>query len=225
MPENTFSSFDLAVRMGADMIELDVHQTKDERLVVIHDDTVDRTTDGTGRISTMTFLELEHLNAAAKSKTQMHEPIPPFSGILERYSNRIPLMVEVKHGSSVYPGIEQRVIETLKLHKALDEVELISFDIECLQNLRKASSMAKLGFIFIGNLASFADLLGDEVDAFHGMHNFILRSQIDHVRSMGRPSFVWTVNSEEEIRDAIRLGPDGIVSNYPDRVLNALGRT
>ena len=224
MPENTFASFDKAIELGADMFELDVHPTKDGTLVVMHDDTVDRTTDGHGRISSMTLEEIKGLNAAAKFPGSAREPVPTFSEVLQRYSDRIQMMVEVKHGSSVYPGVERRVIEELMRHHAAAKVELISFDFDCLRNLRRESAMVKTGFIFIGNMASSADMVGREVDALHGMWNFITKAQVDYARGLGYPTYLWTVNNQEDLAEAIALVPDGLVSNFPDKALDAVRR-
>ncbi|MDG6901649.1 MAG: glycerophosphodiester phosphodiesterase [Nitrososphaerota archaeon] len=222
MPENTFASFDLAVKMGADMIELDVHPCRDGDLVVMHDEAVDRTTNGSGRISEKSLAELGMLDAAAKSSLGRPERVPTFAEVLERYPRKIPLMVEVKHGSSIYPGIERRVVRELRKHDAEDRVELISFDLDCLRRLRREAPSLKTGFIFIGNMAVFAGLLKGDADALHGMWNFVTKEHVDYARSVGRPAFVWTVNSPEDLASALKLGADGIVSNFPDRVLEAV---
>ena len=225
MPENTFASFDLAAGMGVDMVELDVHPTKDGRLAVIHDETLDRTTNGTGRVNEMDSRDVAKLNAAAKSGKPMTERVPFLDDVLEKYPGRVDLMIEVKHGSSIYPGIERSVMEHLERFKATDRVELISFDMEALKNLRKISKDIKLGFIFIGNMASFADALSiRDVDALHGMWNFVSRGQVDHAREKGFATHVWTANSEQDIREALNMRPDGVVSNFPDRVLAAIRR-
>lgn len=221
-PENTFAAFDVAVNQGADMIELDVHPCKDGDLVVMHDEKVDRTTDGTGRISELSLAEMMKLNAAAKSSTGGFEHVPTFDEVLERYPKRIPLMVEVKHGSSVYPGIEGRVVKALKEKDAEGLVELISFDLDCLVRLKRESPSVKAGFIFIGNMASFGDMVQGEVDALHGMWNFVTKDQVDHARGLGLPSYVWTANSPADIHDCLALRTDGIVSNFPGRVREAL---
>lgn len=224
MPENTFASFDKAVAMGADMIELDVHPTRDGHLVVMHDETVDRTTGGHGRISSMSLDEVRTLDAAAKSPGGLHERVPTLAEVLERYADRATLTIEVKHGSSVYPGIESRVTEELRAHGATDKVELISFDFECLRNIRRASPHVHTGFIFVGNMASSAEFVGRDADALHGRWDFVAPSQIERAKSLGYPCYLWTVNTDEEIERALRLSPDGIVSNFPDRALEGVRR-
>ena len=223
MPENTFASFELAVQSKADMVELDVHPCKDGELVVMHDETVDRTTDGTGKISDKRLAEIGQLNAAAKSTLGRREPVPTFAEVLERLAGRIPIAVEVKHGSSVYPGVESEVVRVIREHGAEDRVELISFDLDCLMNLKRLDGSLKTGFVFIGNMASFADILKGQVDALHGRWNFITREQVDHARKLGLPTFVWTVDSPSDIRDALALGADGVVTDFPERVIGALG--
>lgn len=222
MPENTFASFELAVEMKADMMELDVHPCKDGTLVVMHDETVDRTTGGSGKISEMSLEEVRELDAAAKSSLGRREPVPTLEEVLGRYSKQIPMAVEVKHGSSVYPGVEKRVVRELRAHGAEDRVELISFDLDCLKKLKREDPSLKTGFIFIGNMASFADLLKGQVDALHGRWNFVTREQVAHAREAGMPTFVWTVDTPADIRGALELGADGIVSDFPDRALDAL---
>ncbi|MDG6910069.1 MAG: hypothetical protein JRN08_06840 [Nitrososphaerota archaeon] len=222
MPENTLASFELALEMKADMIELDVHPCKDGTLVVMHDETVDRTTGASGRISEMSLEEIRGFDAAAKSSLGRREPVPTFAEVLERYSKRIPIAVEVKHGSSVYPGVEKRVAREIREHGAEDRVELISFDLDCLTNLKREDPSLKTGFIFVGNMASFADLVKGQVDALHGRWNFVTREQVAHAREVGMPTFVWTVDLPADIRGALELGADGIVSDFPDRAFDAL---
>jgi glycerophosphoryl diester phosphodiesterase len=216
MPENTFASFDKAVELEADMIELDVHPCASGELVVMHDETVDRTTDGSGRVVEMSLAELGRLDAAAKSSLGKVEPVPTLAEVLERYSGKIPLAVEVKHGSSMYPGVEGRVTKELRSHAAEDMVELISFDLDCLRKLKRESPSVKIGFIFIGNMASFGDLMKGEVDALHGRWDFVAKEHVNHARKLGLPTFVWTMNTPGDIREALKLQADGVVSNFPD---------
>jgi glycerophosphoryl diester phosphodiesterase len=222
MPENTFASFDRAVELKADMIELDVHPCATGELVVMHDETVNRTTDGSGRVAEMTLADLKRLDAAAKSSLGKVEPIPTLAEVLERYSRKVPLAVEVKHGSSMYPGVERKVAEELRSHGAEDHVELISFDLDCLRKLKRESPSVKTGFVFIGNMASFGDLVKGEVDALHGRWDFVTKEHVNHARRLGLPTFVWTMNSPEDIREALKLQADGVVSNFPDRVFGLL---
>jgi glycerophosphoryl diester phosphodiesterase len=106
-PENTFPSFDLAVEQGDDILEFDVHLTKGRVPIVIYDDTLERTTGITGRVECKSLLEINQLNAAAKRKHHF-ESVPTLEEVVDRYCYKAQLMVEIKHGSSFYQGIEHR---------------------------------------------------------------------------------------------------------------------
>jgi glycerophosphoryl diester phosphodiesterase len=223
-PENTYAAFDLAVKMGADMIEMDIHPTSDGRLVVIHDDTVDRTTNGHGKVSEMPYEQIRELNAAARYIDRDPEQVPLFSDVLSKYAGIIDLMVEVKHGSSIYAGVEKEVVNQVTAQKAFDYVEIISFDGEALKRIRKEASQIKLGIIFVGNMISFADNYQGQVEALHGSWDFVSREQINYARQRNFFTFLWTANTEEEISICSSYEPDGIVTNFPDRAKQILER-
>ena len=107
-PENTLSGFELAIRQGADLIEVDLHLSADKQLVIIHDDTVDRTTDGTGPVGGLSLNQLRALDAGSwLSSSFRRERIPTLSEALDLSAGRAGLVVELKHGSDRYPGIER----------------------------------------------------------------------------------------------------------------------
>lgn len=113
-PENTIAAFDLAVDMKADYIEIDVQRSKDGELVLIHDTTVNRTTNGTGRVGELTLEQLRKLDAGSWFGSEFAgELIPTFDEILDRYRGKIGILVELK-APELYPGIEAQVAEALK---------------------------------------------------------------------------------------------------------------
>ena len=126
-PENTLSGFELAISQGADLIEIDLHLSADGQLVVIHDDTVDRTTDGTGRVGDLSFDELRVLDAGSwMSRKYYGERIPTFSEVLDLSANRVGIVVELKHGSDQYPDIERLLVRAIESAKRLADVIVIS---------------------------------------------------------------------------------------------------
>ncbi len=126
-PENTLSGFELAISQGADLIEIDLHLSADRQLVVIHDDTVDRTTDGTGRIGDLSFNELRALDAGSWMGSLFSgERIPILSDVLELSADRVGIVVELKHGSDRYPGIEPMLVHEIKSSQRLHDVIVIS---------------------------------------------------------------------------------------------------
>ncbi|MEH7428122.1 glycerophosphodiester phosphodiesterase family protein, partial [Priestia megaterium] len=113
-PENTIAAFDKAVEMKADYIEIDVQRSKDGKLVVIHDTTVDRTTDGSGKVGNLTFNELRNLDAGSwKGEQFAGAQIPTFDEILDRYHGKIGILIELK-APELYPGVEENIAGKLK---------------------------------------------------------------------------------------------------------------
>jgi glycerophosphoryl diester phosphodiesterase len=226
-PENTFASFDLAVKQGADMIELDVHLTKDNVPVVVHDDTLDRTTGKAGKVRDIPLSEIKKLNAAANKENYPFEPIPTLEEVVDTYHNRVRLMVEIKHGSSIYNGIEQKVISILESSHTADNCEIISFDFDCIRRVRAIRSDISTGIIFIGKLSEFTRLAKEiGCSALHPSYDYITTEDIARTRkTTNLEIFSWTINDLEEIRHQCKVTrPDGIVTDYPDVVLREVRR-
>jgi glycerophosphoryl diester phosphodiesterase len=136
-PENTIAAIKLAMERGVDMIEIDVHQSKDGVPVVIHDKTIDRTTNGTGRVAAHTYSQLNSFDAGSWFDTAYKEEhIPSLEEVLELIAGTCKLLIEIKHGSSIYGEIEKKVIETVHLKNAQDWCILQSFEDEVLENLK-----------------------------------------------------------------------------------------
>ena len=126
-PENTLSGLELAIRQGADLVEIDLHLSADGQLVVIHDDTVDRTTNGTGRVGDLPFNALRGLDAGSWMGLQFRgEKIPSLSEALEATAGRAGIVVDLKHGSERYQGIEGLLARAIEASQRLDEVMVIS---------------------------------------------------------------------------------------------------
>lgn len=138
VPENTLAGFERAIQQGADWIELDVHQTADGQLVVIHDETVDRTTNGSGLVARKTLDELQALNAGSwMNDSFASERIPTLADVLALTKDRAGVVIEVKAGTRRYPGIELRLIELLQLNRRLEDIIIISADRDAITALRR----------------------------------------------------------------------------------------
>ena len=162
-PENTIAAYDLAVKMKADYFEVDVQRSKDGHLVIMHDTTVDRTTDGSGSVKDLTLAQLKQLDAGSWfSSAFAGEKIPTLEEVLDRYRGKgIKILIELKN-PSLYPGIEQQVVEALtkrNLDKRKDKVIVQSFDLESVQRFHQL-----LPTVPIGVLASYGDYRGDRGD-------------------------------------------------------------
>jgi glycerophosphoryl diester phosphodiesterase len=222
-PENTFASFDLAVKMKADLIEFDVHLTKDKIPVVIHDETLDRTTDGTGEVGAKTFNQLRELNAAKFAKSHERQVIPSLEEIITRYKNVVGFDLEIKQGSRIYPGIETRVIDLLRKHSALQNCEITSFDVDAIKKVRAIAPEIITGIIFEGEVSDYVSLAKEIGCKLIDASNPLSSKEIETIHSSGLALNSWTFNEVEDIRAAIEdLKPDGLTTEYPDRAVKLL---
>lgn len=208
-PENTLLSLNKAVGLGCDMTEIDVHVCASDEVVVIHDDLVDRTTDGTGIVSKLSLDELKALDAGKG------ENISTLNEVLSSLKGRISLNIELKG-----EGTPEPVFGTVEGSGwAPDELVFTSFDWKMLEEYRELDPGARLGplaHVNIFHAARFASKL----DAYcvNPLHHLCSRSFIGKAHKRGLKVYPWTVNEPGDIEKMKNFGVDGIISDYPDRV-------
>lgn len=226
-PENTLASFKKAVELGAHILELDVHQTRDSQLVVIHDGTVERTTTGEGEVENFTAHELRQLDAGRWFAPEFAgERIPLLGEVFDTAPDSIVLLIEIKHGSATYPGIEERVIQLIREKKAVGRVILKSFDDDVLDSVRHiAPEIPRLKIIvlqipLLGIIIERGLNAGDifEYDVqYLQLHWFgISKNFVEKAHSKGYKVFAWDVHEEKRMREMIEKGVDGIETDYPE---------
>lgn len=146
-PENTFSSFNRAIEDGADILETDLHLTADGEIVCIHDSTVDRTTDGSGRVSSMTLDDLRRLNAAANMPEMHPEPVPMLTELIEIIPSGVGLALELKDDSFLLAERAHQLTELLESLAVKSRSVVLSFNREHLEAIRTADASIPLGWI------------------------------------------------------------------------------
>lgn len=222
-PENTLSAFEKAIEMQATVIETDVHQTKDSVLVLMHDETVDRTTNGTGRIKDMLYADFKKLVICSRLSTTTEHP-PSLEEALKAIGGRAQLLIELKRGSDYYPGIEKRVVDLIKQCEAENYAHTIhSFEKQALLNVAKADARINLQklIVFQLPLVSFSfdkHVVKDDFRNWQGVnvyYRFCSRRLVRKVHRLGKTVYVWTVNSPRKARRYKRRGVDGIITNDP----------
>ncbi|HZG71126.1 MAG TPA: glycerophosphodiester phosphodiesterase family protein [Chondromyces sp.] len=224
-PENTIAAFDLAVDMKADYIEIDVQRSKDGELVLIHDTTVDRTTDGTGKVGDLTFEQLRSLDAGSwKGEQFAGEPIPTFEEILDRYHGKIGILIELK-APELYPGIEEQVAEALKernLDKPQNEKIIIqSFNFESMEKMNQLLPQVPIGVLTSKRADTTLEALQEfstYADWFNPSYGIVTEELVNQVHSLGMQIGSWTVRSQEAADFLFEMGVDAIISDYPDYV-------
>ncbi|HXV86599.1 MAG TPA: glycerophosphodiester phosphodiesterase family protein [Gemmatimonadales bacterium] len=213
-PENTCLAFDRALAAGAHALELDVHLTVDGVPVVIHDESVDRTTDGTGLVRVATAVGLEELDAG------QGERIPRLEQVLDRYP-ATPLLIEVK-----VPWASNAVVATLRRHSAERRVVVGSFARGALAPFRRAgipTTPSRAGVAWALIVSRLGLRAGRPHGAFavpeyHGRVRVVDRRLVASARRAGLPVHVWTVNQPDQARRLRMLGVCGIITDYPNRM-------
>lgn len=217
-PENTLEAFDIAVKQKADGIELDVQLSKDGELVVIHDETIDRVSNGRGFVKDYTLKELKQFNVAKLFPQFGISRIPTLEEVyrLLKPTNLI-INVELKTEIIFYKGIEEKLIKLAKNMDMEDRIIYSSFNHYSLLNLRKLKNDVKIGLLF-SNI--FVDVLDYAVklkaDALHPI-GYMLRLPgfIEECKAKNMKLHVWTIDNEEEIKLLNEIGVDAIITNKP----------
>ncbi|WP_409253217.1 glycerophosphodiester phosphodiesterase [Bacillus sp. SCS-153A] len=221
-PENTLSAFDMAVSLGADYIEVDVQMTKDGELVAMHDVTVDRTTNGTGRIKNLTYEDLAALDAGSWFSPKFKgEKVPSLEMILDRYEGRTGILIELKH-PSIYPDIEEELAKVLtkRLTAGVSPSLIIvqSFDKQSIQEFHELLPVIPTGIIIgTSEFSSGEDLFA--VDGFASFINpkasLVDASFMQQAKERNLNVFTWTVSDSKTARSLRNLNVNGIITNYP----------
>lgn len=224
-PENTIAAFDLAVDMKADYIEIDVQRSKDGELVLIHDTTVDRTTDGTGKVGDLTFEQLRSLDAGSwKGEQFTGEPIPTFEEVLDLYRGKVGILIELK-APELYPGIEEQVAAALierNLHKPQNEKIIIqSFNFESIKKMDQLLPKVPIGVLTSNRADTTLEALQEfstYADWFNPSYGIVTEELVNQIHSLGMQIGSWTVRSQEAADFLFEMGVDAIISDYPDYV-------
>ncbi|OCA82153.1 glycerophosphodiester phosphodiesterase [Pseudobacillus wudalianchiensis] len=224
-PENTIAAFDKAVEMKADYIEIDVQRSKDGKLVIIHDTTVDRTTDGTGRVKDLTYEQLSALDAGSfKGEQFKGEKIPTFEEVLDRYRGKIGILIELK-SPELYPGIEESIAQQLKkrnLDRPQNEKIIIqSFNFESMKKMDALLPKVPIGVLTSSKSHTTEQALKDfsaYADYFNPSYGIVTKDLVNDVHSLGMKISSWTVRSQEAADFLFSMDVDAIITDYPDYV-------
>lgn len=219
-PENTLAAFELAVRNGAHGVELDVQLSADNVPVVIHDATVDRTTDGHGHVRRLTLDALKRCDAGRwKSPRFAGQTIPTLDEALDCLAGHV-VNVELKTTSLLNDGLEERVVESIAHHHAEECVVLSSFNPLSLARVRSLNARLCTGLLY-----SLRRPMGLSValpTALHPNHKTVDEHTMAWARAHRFPVRAWTVDNPDEMRRLLNLGVEAIITNVPDILLAVL---
>jgi len=216
-PENTFAAFDLAIEMGARHLELDVHFSSDGHLVVIHDDTVDRTTDGSGPVTSRSLAALTALDAGAWFDPRFKgERIPTLGAVLERYWGAH-LHVELKGHSA---GLAQRAVDMVRSSGIATNVTITSFQKAKLEETRAYAPELPTGWL-VGEVsdAVVAQTRAMGLTQLCPRAGAVTPELVSRLHAEGLVVRAWGVATEDLMRQVVTAGADGMTVNFPDKLL------
>lgn len=218
-PENTLEAFQKAIDMGADGVELDVQMTKDGQLVIIHDETVNRVSDGKGWVKDYTYEELLQLNFNRKYPELGKVKIPTLEEVyLLIKDTKLYINVELKNGIIFYENLEEKVMELTKKMGLLERVIYSSFNHYSVMKLKVLDPSVKTGFLYEDGYLDMPEYAKKyHVEALHpALYNLQYPDFIKDCKSREIDIRVWTVNKEEDMKMLCENGINGIITNYPD---------
>lgn len=241
-PDNTMMAFQGSVELGVDVLEMDIHSTADGVLVVMHDETVDRTTNGTGLIKEMTFAELSELDAAYNWPHHDDEgertyrgtgvTVPALEELFQAFPD-MPMNIEIKQRE---PSIAQPLCDLLHEYDMTERVLIASFSFETMEEFRTAcptvaisGTEPQIRTFFVLNMLFLGATYQSEVEAFQvpeyfGDLHVITPRFVSTANQHNVAVHAWTIDEVEDMERMIEAGVDGIITNRPDRLLTLLGR-
>jgi len=224
-PEHTIAALERALALGADALAISVHLSADDQPVVIHDFTLERSTSGAGPVRAHTVRELKRLDAGGWFGAAFAgQRLQTLQEVLERFRSRTRFWIELRGGSALYPGIEERVVGLLEVYDVLESALVQCFDPAALGVMRDLSGEVRLG-VRVGHrpLDRAADL-APGLDAVCASVEILGEDDAAAIRAAGRACHVWTVNEPALMDRLVGWNVDGIVTSRPDLLRACLAR-
>jgi len=214
LPENTLPAYELALAQGSDMIEIDLHTTRDGAIVITHDEELEGL-GGSGEVADATLKEIRRLDAGGG------EAVPTLQEVLDAFGGRIPFNLELKRGSRAeYPGMEAAAVEEVVGRGLLEETLFSSFFDPVLRELREISPEARIALLvspkFPQGAIERAQKIGAE--ALNPERTLVNRELVESAHGEGLAVYVFTVDDAEEMGWLLDLGVDGLFTNHPSRL-------
>ena len=204
-PENTIASFRKALEIGVDAVELDVRRTRDDKLLVIHDEDVKRTTNGEGLVCELTLEQIKGFQAEGGEK------IPTLEEALDFLDKKVKVFVELKE-----KGTEEQVLEIVRTRGLEKNVVIISFLEDALRKVRELSSDVETGLIYAKHKNPIKAALELKANYLFALYRFTHTANVEKAHEDGLKVVVWTINTPEEVEQYVKKGVDGIASDKPD---------
>ncbi|HVO32745.1 MAG TPA: glycerophosphodiester phosphodiesterase family protein [Elusimicrobiota bacterium] len=227
-PENTLASFEEAIRRGVDAIELDVQLTADGQVAVMHDTSVDRTTNGEGMVRDLPLKKIQSFDAGAwYGPDYAKQYVPSLTDVISRFRNRrtvrhqaLGWVIELKTVRGAGGSLADAVVALLQREEFMDRVFIISFDPVALQVVRSAHKSVPLGLLYSeeGDESRIAQARWISAQAVFPRKTCVTARGVMAAHKAGLAVAAWTANTKNEMKRMLACGVDSICTNYPDRL-------
>lgn len=227
-PENTLPSFRRALEQGADGIELDVHLSRDGALVVFHNYTLSGTTDGRGLLAKRTLGELKKLDAGSSfSGEYAGTPIPTFAEVVEALDKKAFIMIEIKsYLGEANERIARAVAKAVAAEDLYERTVVSSFNPLILKKLKDIDRDIPAGFLHHLPVPAFSGresaLFPGRLEVLHPLYRIVSAKYMERARRLGCRVIPWTVNAAADLQRVVSLGLDGVISDCPGAIKDAL---
>lgn len=225
-PENTLAALEAGINAGADMVEVDIHLTSDGQLLVCHDEKVDRTTDGHGRIDGMTLAQAQALHVVDDNGNVTDQHLPTLDETMQLVNGRCRMLIEIKRTGNIYQGIEEKLVDAIARHNAANWVVVQSFNDDVLFNMHRLAPNQPLEKLLVcklpglplcinfGSIGTFSLEKYSFVQSFNFYYHGLNASLIDEIHAAGKQVKVWTLETPDD--QPVWPTVDGYITNRPD---------
>lgn len=232
-PENTMAAFQNALNLGVDMIEIDIEQTIDSVVVVIHDTKVDRTTNGKGKVDSLTYSYIKTLDAGSWYDSRFKgEKISTLEEVLQSVNGKATVLIEIKSGDERYQGIEKRTVEAIQHFNAHSWTIVQSFNKKTVERVKILDNKIVTYYLLGRNFMSYYHSLQAKIkknkiqeflyDGIAVHYSMLNAASVDSLKQVGLGVFTWTVDEEDDMTKMIEFGVDGIITDSPDKLIGLI---
>ncbi len=227
-PENTLASIEAAIQLNPDRIEIDVQQTLDSIVILMHDITLERTSNGFGLIKEQTFKDISKLDAGSWFSNHFTgEKIPTLEEVIKLINGKCQLIIEIKKGSDFYPDIEKHVLKLIQKQNAENWISIHSFDYKVLETVHNLNPDIRLHKLLLGKFKYIPFIISNKIEPInisdypyikeYSINYTFANNEIIHLlKSFDKKVNVWTVNDSHVANKLIQLGVDGIITDTPN---------
>ncbi len=219
-PENTVPSFEKGIECKANMIEFDVRLTRDGHIVIMHDATVNRTTNGTGLVSQLTLKQIKKLDAGVWFSPKFEgTQVPTLEEAIASIKGKAKFDIEVKKDSYSNKAIEEKLVGEILKNNILDDTVVISFDLSSLERIKEIEPHLRVGFLFSQDYdfgQGLKEILAIGGKAIHVEYPHLTTHLVSKAHRDGILVRPWNPNDKKQMSKLIRMGVDGIGTDFPD---------